>query len=296
MTLSFRPASRKAVKLKISVGGMSGSGKTWGALELARGLASDWDKIAVLDTEKGADKYEHLGTFMVCEMHPPFEPRKFTQAVREAEKAGFEVLVIDSASHLWEGEGGCLEIVDNMKQASRAKDGFSAWNAVGKFHREFINACLQCSMHVILTVRKKTDYQQIEENGKKTWAKMGLKEQQRDGWEYEWDVAMTVERNHMAFCEKDRTNTVSDRPPFKLSRELGAELLNWARTGKPMERIEIYEGSPDQKIRLMEMVKHAGVQEKETARLTHLACVGRPWPDLDVIVEEFAREEREGHA
>ena len=60
---------------KISLAGVSGSGKTYSALLLAKGLA-DGGKILVIDTEACRSKvYQNLCDFDVMEFLEPFDPR-----------------------------------------------------------------------------------------------------------------------------------------------------------------------------------------------------------------------------
>src|SRR5678810_1497531 len=98
--MAFVKATRKKVKLKLAVTGPSGAGKTFSALRLAKGLGS---KVALIDTENdSASLYGGSFDFDVSGISPPFQHEKFVAAINEAVKAGYDVVVIDSASHFWE--------------------------------------------------------------------------------------------------------------------------------------------------------------------------------------------------
>jgi hypothetical protein len=106
----FQKATRQQARLRLGITGPSGSGKTYSALLLARGIGG---KSACIDTEQGsASLYAHLCDFDTLNLEPPYRPERFVEAVRSAEAAGYNVLVIDSITHEWNGSGGCLELVD----------------------------------------------------------------------------------------------------------------------------------------------------------------------------------------
>ena len=125
--MGFRKAERKQAKLKIGLSAPSGAGKTYSSLLIAYGICGDWSKIAVIDTENGsAELYSNLGDYSVCSITPPFTPKKYIAAVHEAVEAGFKVLIIDSLSHAWSGEGGLLDMQDKAVKASRSGNSYRA--------------------------------------------------------------------------------------------------------------------------------------------------------------------------
>ena len=120
----FKKAERKQSKLRLGLNGPSGSGKTYSALLIAKGLGS---KIAVADTEKGsASLYSDLFQFDTLEISPPFTPEKYIQAIEAAEKEKYDVLIIDSFSHAWMGEGGVLEQKALLDQNPKSNQ-FANW-------------------------------------------------------------------------------------------------------------------------------------------------------------------------
>lgn len=115
----FNRAERKKAFLKIAITGVSGSGKTYSALQLAQGLGG---KIAMIDTENGSGElYSSLCDYDVAPMSAPFSPEKYIEYIHEAEQAGYSVLIIDSLSHAWAGEGGLLEFVDKKLLLAEAE-------------------------------------------------------------------------------------------------------------------------------------------------------------------------------
>jgi ABC-type microcin C transport system duplicated ATPase subunit YejF len=76
MTFQFAPARREQVSLLIALAGASGSGKTYSALRLARGMAPS-GKIAFIDTEaRRGLHYAEQFDFMHADMRPAVPPRR----------------------------------------------------------------------------------------------------------------------------------------------------------------------------------------------------------------------------
>lgn len=228
--MTFQKATRKKAKLRLALTGPSGSGKTWGALQIAKGLGG---RIACIDTEKGsASLYEHLVDFDVMELLAPYTPEAYIAAIQEAGKAGYDVLIIDSTTHEWNGSGGVLELLEDIAKAKYRGNTWSAWNELTPRHRAFIDAMLQSDMHIIATGRSKTETAQQENaNGKKSVVKLGMKTEQRDGFEYEFTVVLDIIHDgHYAVASKDRTGLFSgDAKP--ISKETGERLLAWLEQG-----------------------------------------------------------------
>jgi hypothetical protein len=233
--MAFTKAVRKKSKLRLGITGPSGSGKTLGALLIAKGLGG---RIAVIDTEKGsaslyADNPKYDVEFDTMDLDPPYAPENFIKAMREAENAGYDVLIIDSTTHEWSGVGGCLELVDEIAKARYKGNSWSAWNDITPRHRAFIDAIERSPMHVIITMRSKTETAQTEgPNGKKQVVKLGMKAEQRDGFEYEMTVVLDVVHDtHFVQTSKDRTGLFMDRDPFKITEATGVMLREWLESG-----------------------------------------------------------------
>lgn len=227
--MKFEKAVRMKAKLRLALTGPSGSGKTYGALKIAQGIGG---KIAVIDTEKGsASLYAHLAEFDVLELDPPYSPERFIEAVKAAEGAGYEVLIVDSITHEWSGVGGCLELVDQVANAKYKGNSWSAWNEITPRHRAFLDALMRSPMHIIATARSKTETAQTEQNGRKKVVKLGMKAEQRDGLEYEFTTVLDlVHEGHFAVASKDRTGLFGGDPQ-PISEDTGKALLDWLESG-----------------------------------------------------------------
>jgi len=224
----FKKATKKKAKLRLAIEGASGSGKTYSSLILAKELGK---KIAVLDTEHGsASLYSDLFDFDVLELKPPYTPESYINAINEAEKAGYEVLVIDSITHEWNGVGGCLDIVSNVSGNS-----YTAWAKVTPRHDAFVNRMLNSSIHIIATMRSKANYETGKaDNGKMTLEKKGTAPIQREGIDYEFTIVFDLNHKHNATATKDRTG-MFDKRDFIISDVTGKELVNWLNSGVEVE-------------------------------------------------------------
>lgn len=228
----LRKAQRRAAKIRLGLASPSGGGKTYSALLIAKGLAGSWDKVAIIDTENGsADLYSHLGDFNVLQLTAPYHPEKYIDAIRECEQAGMEVIIIDSITHEWSGVGGCLELQQIATERQRIKNTYTAWKEVTPRHQKFIDAILQSNCHIITTVRSKTDYLQVDHEGKKSIQKVGMAQVTRDGFEYELTVSLELDVNHYAVTSKDRTCLFEGKPSFIPSEKTGEMLKEWCESG-----------------------------------------------------------------
>lgn len=223
--MQFQKAVRKRAKLRLAVAGPSGSGKTTAALNIGKGLGG---KIAVLDTERGsASLYSDQFEFDTLELNPPYAPERFIEAVHAAEKAGYDVLILDSITHEWNGSGGCCDINEALAGAKYRGNTWSAWSETTPRHRAFLDALLQSPMHIIATMRSKTETVQGED---KKVRKVGMKTEQRDGMDYEFTVMFELEHaNHIAVATKDRTRLFRD--PAPITADTGSTLLAWLDSG-----------------------------------------------------------------
>ena len=221
----FKKAERKQAKLRLALAGPSGSGKTYSALLLATGLGG---RIAVIDTEHGsASLYADLVDFDAMELHAPYSPERYIEAIIAAEQAGYETLIIDSYSHEWTGSGGCLEQNETVAHQKFRGNTWAAWNETTPRHRKLTDKILTSSMHIICTMRSKTETVQGE--GKKI-LKLGMKSEQRDGTDYEFTVVLDLTHDgHTATASKDRTK-LFDQPEL-ISEDTGKRLLNWLNSG-----------------------------------------------------------------
>lgn len=234
MSVTIRKAERTQAKLRIGLFGPSGSGKTTSALKIAVGLTGDWEKVVIIDTEnRSSHLYSHLGPYSVIELTAPYTPEKYIEAIKAAEEAGYEAIIVDSITHEWAGEGGILELADAL--AKDAKSSFTVWSKLTPRHNKFIEAILRANAHVICCGRSKQDYalNQTEKNGKTVNVpeKIGLKAVTREGFDYEMTVAFDLMISHYAISTKDRTGLFQDKPEHIITEETGQKLKEWNATG-----------------------------------------------------------------
>lgn len=226
--MQLRKATRKKAKIRLGLSAVSGGGKTYSAILIAKGLCGDLNKVAVIDTENGsADLYAHLGNYNVLPLTAPFTPERYIEAIRSCEKEGMEVIIVDSISHEWDGKGGCLEIVEQL--GGKYQD----WAKVTPRHQAFIDAILHSPAHIITTVRRKQDYEMTKDNnGKIKVEKSGLREITREGFEYELTINLELDTRHNATASKDRTNLFMNKPAFVPSEKTGEQITEWCEQGE----------------------------------------------------------------
>lgn len=233
----LRKATRQKAKIRIGLSSPSGAGKTYSAILLAKGIASSEDKIALIDSENGSgDLYSHLGEYNVLTLQAPFSPEAYIKAIKECEDAGMEVIIVDSVTHEWEGKGGCLEINESLAKAKYKGNTWSAWSETTPRHQKFIEAITSSKAHIITTVRNKVETMMTEDKKVK---KVGTKEVQREGFEYELTVNFNLDQEtHLAIVSKDRTELFVKRDPFMITVETGKEIKKWAETGEDVKAPE----------------------------------------------------------
>lgn len=263
-------------KLRLSLGGTSGSGKTYTALMLAQLMGG---KTCVIDTErKSASKYAkefaRMGfEYDVIELDD-FHPNNFIAAIQQIETAGYDTIIIDSTTHEWAGKGGCLELHDQFTRADRAGNGYAAWAKVTPLHTAFIDAIIGSSCHVIATVRSKSDYvQEKGENGKTQIRKVGLASVQRDGMDYEYDIMLEIDTDHVATVAKTRCSALNEKV-FRLTSggtgELATIVKQWLSSGAPVEKVGVETAE-----RILEILQGSEVAERQNEVLTYHGCRAR---------------------
>ncbi len=230
--MQLRISQRKHARMKMALQGPSGSGKTFSSLQLAHGLCGDWAKIAVIDTENSSsDLYSDFGPFKVLSLVPPYTPEKYIDGLIICEKAGMEVIIIDSLSHEWEN---LLEYHSSLQGNS-----FTNWSKITPRHNHLVQRLLQSPSHIIATLRTKQDYVLNERNGKMIPEKIGLKSVQRDGLEYEFTLVFDLDMKNHALASKDRTGLYAGKPEQTLSADTGKEIQNWCLAGAPTQEQDV---------------------------------------------------------
>ena len=248
MTIQLiRDAEREQIKLRCAILGPSGSGKSYTAMRLAQLLAKHYDtRVCAIDTEhRSLRKYVNEAPdgfpwrFGVVEPDS-FSVETYIEALDAIEGSGaYGVCIIDSLSHAWAGKDGILEFLDEVARRQYARGGssnrFSAWREATPKHNELVERMLACEMHLIVTMRVKTEYvQDKDENGKAVIRKLGLQPVQRDGLEYEFDVVGDIDLEHNLLVSKTRCSQLTDKLFRKPGPEMANMLIDWLDGGAPV--------------------------------------------------------------
>jgi len=244
----FKKAERSKAKLRLSVSGPAGSGKTYSALRVAFGLGN---KVVLIDSENGSGSlYSSLGDYDIFVMEKPYEPEKLINVIKEAEKEKYDVIIIDSLTHYWAGEGGLLERHEKI-----GGNSYTAWAKVTPVYQKMMETILQSKCHIIFTMRSKQDYVLTEKNGKQVPEKVGMAPIMRDGAEYEVTVAINLNMHHLAETNKDRTG-LFDSKQWIPSEETGRTLLEWLESGAEPPKPRL---TDSQRKQMFAMSKQAGM-------------------------------------
>ena len=277
MSIEFKAAKREAINLLIGLVSGTGGGKTRTALRLATGM-SEGEKFVVIDTEnRRALHYADDFNFDHYDFRPPFSPERFTEAIHAADKANYPVIVVDSASMVWAGDGGVLDMqeAEFVRMGEKESARMASWIKPKMAHKSFVQSLLQVRAHIILCLRSEQKVEMVRENGRiVVHAKQSL----------------TSIDGHIPICDKnlpfELTTSLlftADRPgipqPIKLqeqhralfpldkqvNEESGKLIAAWAKGGQqPCSLAEMPQGSntqlstgyitPDQAIVISDMV------------------------------------------
>ncbi|WP_432027409.1 ATP-binding protein [Streptomyces sp. 1222.5] len=233
---AFRPASKAGRKARLSIQGMSGSGKTWTGLSIAHGL-SEGAKFGVIDTEGGAASlYAGIGGIQFDAVSlDRYDPRDLIRILNSAANFGYPTVFVDSLSHFWKGTDGTL---DQVEKASSRYGGnkFAGWKDGTPIQNDMVAAILAYPGHVVCSMRSYTEW--VLNGGKPE--RVGMRPEQRKGIEYEFDVAVAMDLENTLEVLKSRCpdlhRKVIKRPVG--SRDIAAPLLAWldAKPEQPAEQ------------------------------------------------------------
>lgn len=242
-------AERKATPSLIGLWGPSSCGKTYSALRIARGLVGPTGKIGLIDTEnRRAEFYANVaGGWDHLDLQPPFSPQRYTQAFRTFEnKGGYGCIIVDSMSHVWEGEGGVLDIAGNNKSK-----GLQKWNAPKTAYKRMVNDLLRAPFHVIFCLRAKEGVRQSGSGDSASIESVGLEPICEKNFIYEMTVSVLLGPDHMPLFQPiDRFKCSPSIPAVKapdelwgfikpktfLSEETGAAIQEWVSGGASFDQ------------------------------------------------------------
>jgi hypothetical protein len=233
-SFKFCKATKHDARLRLAITGPSGSGKTYTLLKLATELGGP---VALVDTERGsAEKYADLFEFDTLKLDS-FSPDLMPQLIEAAAQNGYKVLIIDSLSHFWTGTDGELDQVEKVKMRLR-DNGFAAWREITPKHNRMIDAMLSAPLHVLVTMRVKTEWiiDQDQRTGKSKPRKVGLQPVMRDGIEYEFDVCGEMDQENTLVITKSRCSKLAGGVFPKPGKELAEILKDWL-SGAPASNV-----------------------------------------------------------
>lgn len=266
---TLRPAARKATKARLALSGPSGSGKTWTALSIAEVLAPG-GRYVIIDTEPSDDNntaaelYADRFAFDLIDWtQPPFDPRDLTLTIKQLGDQGIDVLIVDSASAFWRGEGGTLDIADGR---------FGGWRVGTPAQNQLIDAILRAPMHVIFCTRAKQAYAVEEKpDGRQKVTKLGLEPIQRADIEYEFQVVGMIDNDHRIDIGKTRCADLAGLS-FVANKqgELAAIYRDWLAKGLAL----ITQTDADLLTSAFGAIDDA--DERKTAKAAFVAAFGRP--------------------
>lgn len=236
MAFQVKKAKREKIYVKIALMAPSGGGKTYGSLRLATGMAEEIKKetgkdarILMANTEaKRGYYYANEFDYDIVDIDPPHNPEKYVDLIDFAVKEGYDILIIDSSSHEWEGKGGCLEL------HQQAGGQYQSWKSVTPRHNKFIQAIADSPIHIIATMRGKDQYEiNKDDRGKTSIQKLGVGAKQRDGFEYEFTCTFLIDqKTNTAEVQKDNTHIFDQEGPTILSENHGIKVMQWANSGE----------------------------------------------------------------
>ena len=279
MSIQFQQAVREGLFCRLGLVAPAKAGKTMTSLKIARGLVGETGKIAVVDTEnRSSNKYVGLPDIGQFDAAYPVEynPQVVIEAIAAAESAGYGAVIIDSLTHFWAGTGGALEMKDNASRRSN-ENNFTAWRDVTPLHNRMVDAMLKAKLHVIATMRTKTEYvmeEYIDSNGGKRTkpVKIGLQPIQRAGMEYEFDIVGDLDVDHNLMVSGSRCWTLDGKVFARAGADVAQIILEWLGGAAPMPEQAPPPPSADERqqayVKLGELMTEIGADKEALATWT----------------------------
>lgn len=323
---TFRPAVRENVGFLIGLSGPSGSGKTYSAMRLASGIAKFKEEkgFSLIDTENRrglhyADKF----TFKHIDLRAPFRPDAYAEKMIAEDKAGSPVIVTDSMSHEWSGDGGVLDWQEKEFERLQYKDNMKmvSWIKPKIGHKKFVTKILQVNAFLIFCLRAepKIEMKKNQKTGKMEVVEKQISQVSYGGYvpiceknfPYELTVSfmltpeapgvpkpVKLQEQHKAIFPLDKV----------LDEDAGYKIAEWASGGKAAPKQESQEPPPqeskaeDEKAGpkmlslLMDYISELGLGPDEVREICSDACSReiRAKEDLSVaecehLIHKFAR-------
>ena len=233
-SFEVKTAERSGSRLLIQLSGVSGSGKTYSALQLAYGLAGgDAKKVVGIDTENrrmslNADILPGGAKFRTLDFFAPFSPERYIEAIEAAIKAGAEVIVIDSVSHEWESEGGCEWIAQNTTSK------VANWKDAKARHKRFMTYMLQAPAHIIACTRAR---EKVDFTDPRNPKPLGIQPIQEKNFSFEATVSLLMHNQgymqDVLKCPAE-LQAVMGRGRGYITADDGKALREWVDGAKPV--------------------------------------------------------------
>lgn len=244
--MSFKQARNFQRFLRMAIVGPAKSGKTFTSLTIAHALA-EHARVAVIDTENAsASKYAQLfPQFDVSELEQ-FNPDSYVREIKEAERLLYDVLIIDSLTHAWNGPGGLLDLKHQFAKSGKpGMNDYTAWGEVTPKQNNLIYTITHTKLHIIVTMRTKMEYEAKTVNGSLKITRLGLAPIQRDETEYEFDILAMMDHEHTMTIEgsrcRDLDNVSIPRPDGSISETIKTWLAGQPVPEPTRQQVEMKE-------------------------------------------------------
>ena len=167
--MPFSKAQPQQAKLKVSMYGPPGSGKTFTALLMAEGLAKkEGKRIAIVDTEHGSDFYVqpvkdrkvHPEAFDIDEAYT----RSLAEIIKEVKSLDpkkYGVIILDSISHVWDS---AIDAYSGNKTKADTIPMW-AWGKIKKPYKQLITWMIESPFHVFILGRQKNLFEEDPQTG-----------------------------------------------------------------------------------------------------------------------------------
>lgn len=236
-----KEAVKEQLYLKMALAGPSGSGKTYTALSILVNLLLELgidQKPVLVDTERGSAKLfaNDPWKFDHVQFDPPYVAEDLIDLLKDLVKSGHKAIIIDSATHFWNSEGGLIEMADTKANTKFRGNTFNAWSEVTPVYRKLMDTVLWMPAHTVFCMRSKQEYSQetyIDKNGrqKTSITKLGMAPEMRVGTEYELSIEGNLEMSHLMKIGKTRCHPLDGQEYLKPGNEFAKVIAKWLTSG-----------------------------------------------------------------
>lgn len=244
MALIRKDAQKSQAKLRMSLIGGPGAGKTRSALEIGKHFGDG--RIDVLDTEPGSSqKYAGKVKFKVTEIGSGYHPDVLDEWLTMVEN-DCDVAVVDNLTHFWSGPGGLLELAEDEVKRQKARggkgDSFASWKVIDPLYKRMVHRLMTAKCHLIVCVRAKVEHvRETDDRGKTTVRKVGMAPEMRDQFVFVNDIEGMLDQDHNLVIGKTRCDEIDGKVFPKPGKEFAEILKAWLSDGAPASVVAIPE-------------------------------------------------------